>query len=379
MTTVEVLFQNIQSHENTSFVLKPGINFILADGNNVGKSTIFKVLSRMAKAPNVNGSKLASLIRYGYSEAVAAFKFDGERVIAKFTQYERESAKVFFEHIHSDGEITRSVFCPKSLLDALGIVVSEQGDIINFNDANSVQLISEISPEADTIITHVMLDPKVEALKHGIYTLGREVNSDIKKLEASVGAYNEALDQLSYLPIVDEFFESKDKLEVMCRIGDGLPDMSTSKCVLPGLRELELVKSLLNVVGEMSTSIFSTVSIPDGYGRYSQIFAVAKKLEPLGQLSYRGVDEISSDLDLLRITYSVASAILSAMRNAEQVQSYNRRLTTLSEDMSAIESTLSSVSRRVICPVKGEVLYTDEKCISCGDRFTLCCNEGAQA
>lgn len=60
--TVEIIFHNIQSHEHTEFCLKPGMNFILADDNNVGKSTIFKVLTRIAKAPTIDVPEAAAAV-----------------------------------------------------------------------------------------------------------------------------------------------------------------------------------------------------------------------------------------------------------------------------------------------------------------------------
>lgn len=378
MTTVEVLFQNIQSHENTTFVLKPGINFILADGNNVGKSTIFKVLSRLAVAPNINSSKLFSLLRYGCNEALAAFKYDGGRVVAKITKYDREAAKVFFEHVHADGEITRSVYCPSSLLDALGIVVSEQGNIINFNDANSVQLISEVSPEADTIITHVMLDSRVESIKRVMSVLGREVSSDLKRLEASAEAYSDTVNNLEYLPIVDEFFDMKSKLEVVCRLGDGMPNISTHNCNLPSSQEFSAVGNLLSMISNIPVGIFSPVGVPEDYKKYAAIFEVVKKLEPLQHITDEGMVASPDYLGYLKQGYFVASTLLSVVRGVEQVQSYQNRLGLLESELHNISHLLSSMSKRVVCPVKGEVLYTDEKCIPYSDRFALCSEEGAQ-
>lgn len=366
MTKVEVLFQNLQSHENTKFTLCPGVNFILADGNNVGKSTIFKVLSRIAKAPNISSSKLLSLIRFGCNEATAAFKFNGEAVIARFTKYDREAAKVFFEHVHSDGEVTRTVYCPKCLLEALGIVVGENGELINFNDANSVQLISEISPEADTIITHVMLDQNVEHIKRNIYSLGREVNLDIKRLGAQVEAYENTLAELVYSPAVDEFFEQKETLEVLCKVCDSIPSITTAKQSLPSSADMELCRHILDVLRNMEGYVSRpSHEVVSDVGEYSKILEATKLLNTaVKAISYLDrTRNVVSDVSNLKIMCSLTSRFLSVVRNIEAVRSSTLRLATLYKEREELIETLSANSVLVDCPVHGKVYYTDEKCV----------------
>lgn len=365
MKTVEVLFQNIQSHENTRFVLKPGMNFILADGNNVGKSTIFKVLSRIAKAPNINSNKLLPLIRYGKSEALAAFKFDNESVVARFTKYDREAAKVFFEHTHADGEITRSAFCPKSLLDALGIVVGENGEIINFNDANSVQLISEVSADADTVITHVMLDANIESVKQNIYMLGREVNMDLKTIGAQVDTAENIVKDLTYKPAVAEFNEDRAKLEAACRVCDyGLVEISTTKTV-PSAEEMATVKRTLDCVSAVDRLLkVSNQTVGDCNLRYGmQLVQLLQKFDSIDFSVLHGAVISSEDLQNCKRLYSVVSKMLSAVRSAESLNTSSKRLLKAVTEKQSVFREIESHSVEVVCPVKGRVAYTDEKCV----------------
>ena len=367
MKTVEVLFQNLQSHENTKFTLKPGMNFILADDNNVGKSTIFKVLSRVAKAPNVSPSKVLPLIRYGCFEALAAFKFENETVIARFTKYEREAAKIFFEHVHSDGEVTRSVTCPSALLDALGIVVGENGELVNFNDANSVQLIAEVSPEADTIITHVMLDPKVESIKRNIYVLSREVSADARDFDHKVKLLEQNLSDWTFRPAVSEFFERQELLEVVCTLVDELPQFSAGARRLPGADELslyhdtvELISGIqglaeLDVTSRLEVDVKSVRDLIDVVQRLQRVPSAVQVLE-------KNVPSLD-DVEKCRQLNSTVSKLLTAVRSAEQIQTYSRKLNTLEQERGQILAQLQQNTKQIDCPIKGRVYYTDEKCV----------------
>lgn len=367
MKTVEVVFQNLQSHENTRFTLKPGMNFILADGNNVGKSTIFKVLSRIAKAPNVAASKIMPLIRYGCSEAIAAFKFDGETVIARFTKYEREAAKVFFEHHHEDGEITRSVVCPGALLDALGIVVGENGEIINFNDANSVQLISEVSPEADTIITHVMLDPKVEAIKRNIYALGREVNVDARDLDREIKSLTQSIGECTFRPSVAEFFEKQELLEALCGLCDALPSITADCEKVPGLQDIEFYRDVIELCSQVEGLAMMTAS-SSSVGDIRDVADLVEVLRGLQGIpdaveSLQRTSVSPAELEKCRQLNTVISKLLVAVRSAEKVQTHSRRLDTLQQERQQVLESLQQNTRQIDCPIKGRVLYTDEKCV----------------
>lgn len=366
METVNILFQNIQSHENTEFTLKPGMNFILADGNNVGKSTIFKVISRVAKAPNLQSNKILPLIRYGMSEAIAAFRYLDECVIAHFTKYENEAAKMFFEHVHPDGQVTRSVFCPKSLLDALGVVVDSKGNIINFNDANSVQLISEVSTEADSIITHVMLDPKVETVKSNMYMLGKEVNMDLRSITAQVQAAESIVKDLTYKPEVEEFFQFQEKMAAACRICDyGITPVSEQK-VIPSERDMEAMRVFLNVAAGLDSYLTAQAKDPLGSCDLGYGKLLLKLSECVNVESYSSLEKVitaSEELDRWKKCYSLVTKLSSALRSAEEMQSVSKVLQKDIVERSEILREIKNNSVEVDCPIKGKVAYTDEKCV----------------
>lgn len=372
METVNILLANIQSHEHTAFSLKPGMNFILANDNNVGKSTIFKVLTTIARAPNVTSAKLRPLIRKGCVQAYAAFDFSNQKVVAWFTLGDREATKLFFEHTHEDGEVTRSVHCPKSLLDALGIVIGENEEVLNFNDADSVQLISQVSTEADAVITHIMLDSRVEQLKSNRVMLGREIVADAKMITAQVETSEQFIKDLHYQPEVDEFIESKQLLEAACSVCDYcLSPVSPIKS-LPTSEELDSCGVLLGAL----SSIQKFLSVSDS-GRTERMSAIPAHIKA-GVSVVRLLDTVDFEvlnlslprkgqMTVLKSTSFVCSNLLHATRSTEKLTSMQKSLVRLAVERQQVVRQIQDNSVKVICPVKGDVYYSNEECLPCSD------------
>lgn len=374
MKVVDILFQNLQSHENTRFTLMPGMNFILASDNNVGKSTIFKVISRMAQAPNISSDKIVSLVRNGHRKGCAAFRYDSESVVAYFIVNDSGTGDLFFEHTHSDGEVTRTVFCPKSLLDALSIVINEQGSIINFNDADSVQLISDNTVEADAIITKVMLDVNVERVKSNLYTLGKEVNSDKKIFSAQLKTAEHMLEDLNYQPNVNEFFMHLPVLEAASRVCDrGVIPLTKHSKEIPTEEEMLRASTLLSCV--KSLEYFASVT-----SKYcsdvdlDKARAAMLSINGLGNLNFEVLNSTSTnpeELDTIKNYLTVCNSVKNAMLNAELMLSLSNENKRMTKECSQLLQSIQAQSETIECPVKGKVFYTDEKCLPYRTRPTL--------
>lgn len=374
MEIVNILFVNIQSHEHTAFSLKPGMNFILANDNNVGKSTIFKVLTTIARAPNVPSAKLRPLMRKGCVKAYAAFDFSHQKVVAWFTLGEREAAKLFFEHTHEDGEVTRSVYCPKSLLDALGIVIGENEEVLNFNDADSVQLISQVSKEADAVITHIMLDSRVEHLKANRVMLGREIGADAKMITAQVDTSEQFIKDLHYQLEVDEFIASKQLLEAACSVCDYCLSPISSYKLLPTAEELNScgvllaalssVQKFLDVSGRDECSTAPVSAIPP----YVKIgISVVRLLDTIDFEVLNLSLPLKGQMAILKSTSFVCSNLLHATRSIEKLTSMQKSLVRLAVERQQVLRQIQDNSVKVICPVKGDVYYSNEECLPCSD------------
>ena len=361
MTEVFIRFENLQSHQSTSFSLKPGMNFILSSGNNAGKSVIFKVLSTIAKAPNNTNSKLASLVRYGATKGLARFAYNDEIVVAIFINNPGEAAKLFFEHTHSDGSITRSVECPKSLLAALGIHLMD-GVVVNFNDADSVQLISTVSTEADAILNRVLLDERIEHMKSNLYELGRCINNDIKIVSAKRTTTEDFIKDISYNNIVDEFFENAHVLEAACRIADtGFASVTHTKWTAEDMEDLQQLHRMCGLAQDISGVIVSDNAPDLDLSRLSALGRVVAALSDISSIHPGAKAGIPQEkIDSIRQLVKFVSQFAVAYKSANEIDDGNRALSRILVELNSVQNILDANVQIVRCPVKGEVYYGPE-------------------
>lgn len=367
MDKVHVRFSNIQSHENTSFVLMPGLNFILANDNNVGKSTIFKVFTAIAKAPNVSADKLRALMRTGCVQAYAAFDYDGQRTVAWFQKDDRRAPYLFFEHIDKDGEATRSLAAPLDLIRALDISIDESGDIINFNDADSIQLISKKSAEADSILTSVILDVDVEQMKANLIRFSKELDGDIKMTSIKKKDSEDALERLHFNPVVDTFFKELPVLQVLCKLADIAPKFDQRGEVVDDnvMTQLSSMMRLAQEIDSVGFDKFYSHSVVDEcVAALHRVVSIIREVD----LQVLGLCEIEESerqqLDALqRVMQVLGQATLHAWRchdlGIEQVRAQN--------ESERLRDLLRAIANIVTCPVKGDVIYSDEGCLPFSD------------
>ena len=368
MQTVHITFRNLQSHEHTQFKLCPGINFILAKDNNVGKSTIFKVLTTVAMAPNVSTSRLNSIIRVGTNRASAEFVFNNERVTAFFIRETTGAPKLFFEHITSDGTSTRTVFCPKALLDALGIVVSEDEGVFNFNDADSVQLISKTSVEADKILTRVMTDTRVDTIKDNIGKLSTEMSRDSKMLAAQLESVEEITRELVYQEAVPEFFEHLEELYAACRVCDDAPVFSDTHGISE--EDWNLMVSTFNVLSELEPCVsgLQSTDVDAPYEKEMEAaFTVLVTLSEVNAASLSKTFVEKIDLDKMNAVKNVMFRLQGASTAACELSTDTFKMNNKKAVLNSVEKRIRTCCRKVSCPVKGDVYYSPEECISVVD------------
>ena len=348
MESVDLVFANLQSHEHTKFSLKPGLNFILADDNNVGKSTIFKVLSTLACAPFSNGVKIDRLIRTGTNQAYAAFKYGRKNVVARLYRGTTPGAsKVFFEVVES-GVITRQDTMPPDLLDALGIVVGENSSAINFNDADSVQLISKSSSESDAIVTYIMQDQRVEKMKRNMVEFSRELYNDERIFTAQADTADGILKGLEYAVHADEFERDIDELEVLCRVlDDNFMDMLALREWSQLGINVDSLKSVMHLLEQLPCS--------------REIVDITRQAVAPSEL------EETYKLCILSKVFDEAWQTLVTLHESLVL------LDNALDELHGIQLKIAEIAETVDCPVRGKVFYTDEKCVSYFDGPALRC------
>lgn len=378
MKEVSITFNNIQSHENTHFVLKPGLNFILGEGNNIGKSAIFNVLIDIA-SNNRSPNWLSRIVRNGTYHASATFEFDSdgarERVVAWFHITKPGCASLFFEQSFDGGTPVRLTACPQSLIDALGLAVVPEQGLINFNSADSTQLLSKSTNESDSIISHIMTDSRVETMKTNAAALSRDVVTDYRILNGRIDATNEILKTMEYNPAVDEFFDSYPFLQAAAEVADAVPRELLEQ-IKPG-KALDLdALEKLSVMWAVASSLQHVVDMPPEVDtspleRAAIIKSILEVVEPADLKMLKKPAPDIMELNRIRTIYSVSKSVEAIVSQLELLKEYDQQLRTLSEEKAHIMTYLRENTEKVVCPVKGEVLFTNENCIPVGDGFTL--------
>lgn len=380
MKNVDIEFMNIQSHEHTRFHLQPGLNFILAEDNNVGKSTVFKVLLCAMHLPQVPTAELNELVRGGCTQARATFRFDDVTCTLWMFREGDHTVRAFFETRHGDEPSVRSLGAPGELRDAFDIVTGLDGKVVNFNDADSVQLIVQDTPKNDEILAKVLIDLRVDNVKANAYKLNQQLQQDYRLAQSKLDDVNHILSTARYVSTVDDFNDEHATLSAACRVADAvvepwtqleavkpLPDGKDFQCMHAALRALEDLQG----VDVADPPIVRAIS-PDLFVHMGSCLKVLQKLEEAAGYDIGAVCTIKKKhlenanrglqvLSALEQAAGLLSFSLNASRDAERYMSERARLL----------HKISEVTKRVTCPVKGEVYYSDEECIPCGDRPAL--------
>lgn len=382
MQKVTCEFHNIQSHEATRFTLLPGLNFILAEDNNVGKSTIFRVLTAIAKMPKVDNGRLSELLRERCTQGCAVFELESTVVTFWLFRDDGNKVRAFFDEGRSGEEKVRTASCPQKLLSALDIALDKNGNVLNFNDADSVQLIVNDSPKNDEILAHVLVDLDVERVKSNSYSLNREMISDYKMIAARHQDAKDALARLRHNPAVDDFFAMRDIMSVATRVLDGI---KAGVDRAPGVEDvgfddgdLAPVASALKILRELDTVNLDTLAQKESGTRVTkeELHSLGVALGLLKDLSVvsmdaldqaHSVDLVDKSIDGLKHLCNLLTILSRVMSTTEYFEEKSWRVAQMTKECQDIREQLAREATVVECPKKGKVYYSDAKCIPCGD------------
>lgn len=380
MKVIDIEFVNIQSHEHTRFQLRPGLNFILAEDNNVGKSTIFKVLLCAMQLPNVPSAEVDELIRGTCQNARATFSFEGTSYTMWLFREGGKASRAFFEMHYEDGTTSRSVAAPAELRDAFDIVTSTDGKVVNFNDADSVQLIVQDTPKNDEVLAKVLIDLQVDNIKNNMVRLGREIQQDYKVVRSKYDDAIHTVSTMRYVESVDAFNSEHALLSTACEALDLLQEPCSKLHQLPSaphFEDIESVKLAMQLVDELGdfrpkvSSITEAVS-SELFEHLNECFQVIELLQlAMVACSTRPPkvrqEQLSNAGEALKTLEHLTSASIAMSYSRKAGQQAER----LKREHNKLLEELRSVTTEVECPMKGRVLYSDEECIPYSDRPSL--------
>lgn len=387
LVNVKFHFHNIQTHANTEFEFKQGINLIVSDDNNVGKSAIFNTITMMARMPLTTNGELGCLLRNYTNQGYASVSYSINDIPETVTlRLYRDSTQVrgFIEH-SKNGEVTRLNQPPNSFYTALGIKLSKSGDVINIISADSVQLFVDNTTAADEIIADILIDENVERIKQNISRLLSTTTNDLKQLNVALTLHEQTCKSTEYILAVDDFFEEYDNLLDIIDSTSNI-DMDYLSELQPPTKSIpntyfadrdQMIASLncINILNDAITSIDNLPlqrQIPHQDLRVLTSCAEVMTLletptQSLNLLSKKppnqsSVSNMIATVKLLSILNGVMFS-LNKITNSEYTLQHNLK------EIDKIHQTLSANYSIVACPVKGEVYYGDE-CIPVNNRPT---------
>lgn len=393
MTEVEIQFSNIQSHEFTNFKIKPGMNFIISQSNNVGKSTIFITLSTIAKMPNTSLDDFSDLLRDNANLGYAMFKYqiaeEHEKVILWLSR-DGEHVRGFIEHYL--GEVPmRLVAPPSSFYHALGIRRLVNGDALNIIDANSTQLFVDAGRTSDAIIEEILLDRDVEHIKENLDTLTKTAVSNIKDFNFNLSFTLDALNNCTYNDNVDLFFDEISYLEKLAKAADDLQELgkiTNSPNLLDKIsledfnRDMVAVETAISL--EPLTKLdFKTINQNIDIETFIQFKNIFEFMYSLNQVinSTSVIEHCNNTLNVdikgkktyimevmlnIQQTLTMLKQLLNAVICCSEIVKIETELQRLYKEKFEVENYLKSNFKVVNCPVRGEVYY-GEKCIPCNN------------
>lgn len=377
MKLVEIEFCNIQSHKNTKFSLHPGLNFILADDNNVGKSTIFKVLTFATRMPNVSNEDALEILRVREERGYASFKFGDDQIILWLFRESVDKVRYFFEQKDILGNSTRTVACPQKLLDALDLVRGDDGFPINLNDADSVQLVVQDTSKNDEVLSKVLIDLKVEDVRKNLQQLSRQIVQDYRYIKSKHEGTTRTLASLHYNDSVDFFKDEEDTLNCAVRVMDALDAgcnfSDDSGAVSLSADEIEVLDAACSVEGKLSV-IDTAHLVQSDEVEVNDADSLQCALRTLRQLEVvdtvlleRKFTVLTTSLHNASVAVSVLNKLISASISTDRVLGSNRQVASLVRETEGIKKELDSLYQKIQCPVKGEVYYNEEGCIPSND------------
>ena len=375
MKHIDLEFVNIQSHEHTKFHLGPGLNFILADDNNVGKSTIFKVILFAMQMPKVSSDDANVLIRGGCTSAKAVFTVEQTIYTLWLFRDGPRQVRAFFETRDPDGATTRSTSAPQDLKDAFDIVISNDGKVINFNDADSIQLVVEDTPKNDEVLAKVLIDLRVENIKTNAGRLLQETATDLRIAKARADDAARVLSTMHYCHQVADFKQMYPMLEAACAILDAtLEPCSKLEEQKPqiDMEQVECLDAVVSLLGPLSDLVEASTRVsPKCISTLKDVEAALTIVPVLEQVAScmrpKPVEDLSEKIADVEAALDVADALTKGLAAMSRVFNSRSRIQSLNKEMDSLKEKIARQAPRVECPIKGEVYYTYEECIPVDD------------
>lgn len=361
LSKVQIHLINFQSHKNTEFTLDGDLQIIWSKGNNVGKSAIFSSLDAIVRIHKYNGQKIKSLIRYGENFSKIICKY--QEITVELHMFLQNDTAAYFFICEENGFQTKMERAPKSLIEALDILYQEDIDhVLNILEADKIQIIVDETSITDGILASIFFDAKLEDIKTNAAALVKKLSEDYSFYSYSLTINERNISNFSYNMAVDTFKDEKEKLYILAKLLDRVPDYNKMLSILPirsdkvssWIKALNSVSSLNNMVQELS----SIKQVTNFDSNLITLFLNIAKLDTM-------LDSICSFSEISRVeqVYYGCSNLCELIIKVKKLRNNLQLLDDNTSEIRKITDDLKKSNRLVSCPIKGKVIFNNEKCI----------------
>ena len=228
----------------------------------------------------------------------------------------------------------------------------------------------------DEVLSQVLIDLKVDNIKANIVKLSQQIQQDYRMVKSKYDDTTHLLSTLHYVDTVDAFKDENATLSAACRVADAIEEPCSVLTDLPLIpeqlnisalkRALQMYEGLSSLETEHSP-ILDAVS-PDLFVHFNTCLEMLSRLEcARDALSISAPRIKAKQLANAKIGLAVLDRLQRAWGSLRFADAALQEVRTLAKEKESVLSELQSMTQRVMCPIRGEVFYSDEKCVPCGD------------
>lgn len=364
---VAMRLKNCQSWEDSTIEFstkKP--NILIAD-NNTGKSVIMKMLKITANPKVYSASERKELIRYGEDSAMLVCAFDDgavsmtivypERVIYRFRQNEEQSFATYSEP-------------PQIMLDHLGLITNKNIDFIaNIIDMDQDLFLVNTKSSGNVAMLKLLAEePILGEVLQKIEELSPRIKDEIRLTTLHSSDLESSLSRCKYIDI-DLLEATIVKAEITLTLYDRLIELYSQSDVLSTivfdntdydnqLLKLDCLLECKHILDAVDSLMYDSADYT-GYFELARIMACSCEIsDKFACLNYD-----STDYSTISNYVSLQGSILQCYKELQDYEMYMQQLEEQETEIKEIRKEISQSGKVIQCPIKGDVLFIDEKCV----------------
>lgn len=392
---IHITLHNIQSHAHTEFEFHSGGNFILANDNNVGKTTIMSTIAMVPVLHRSSNESRLELLRVKESNGYAQFVFDNNCVRMIISRRGESSTCGYFEQVDLDengkpiSDTIRTDKAPDSLIAKLDLKLDANTDTpLNIVEADAVKIIIEQTEQGDQLLSQILLDPKVEQVKANLIQFYSRINTDKKYLAMQYTERQRYVSSIPFNPFVDTFKYDYPVIEAAAMLADrGTSPLMKSE-LLDALPITEEQLLLLGVAGDLAVAfsdlpnedeISITSDVLESICSSGELLLVTAELEDTNVIGVPDTLDAAADLvsalatlpaertltletESISDTNNIVQLLFRVKLSCEKVRDETLMIDKLEMDIHRILEEIYSSGALVDCPMRGKVIY-GETCV----------------